>query len=108
MRNPELIIITAIVSAVLLGLQHYLVLPYWKAAARREMPLIVRYIGGVLSTSVPTCFLFIYWGSLTAADAITAIVCNTVLSGLSVVSFYALDWLFELISLWHDRRTAKP
>lgn len=104
MRDPWLILISGITAAMLLGLQHYAGLPYWQSAQRRPMPVLTRYIIGVLGLLTPVAVVYLAWGEMTAADALAALVGTVIVGGGAVLAFYGLDRLFAAISLRHDRK----
>jgi hypothetical protein len=80
----EQIVVTVIISALILGVQH------WGIAqvTRKQFHPLVNYILGVLAMVIPLGFLFWKWGSADELLAMTVVVCG---SGAAVASAYGLD-----------------
>lgn len=107
MRDLTAIFTAALFTALILGIQHYAILPYYRAGVRRDMPILMRYVIGVLAILAPSFVLFSVWGTLSANDAILALSLITAIGGLAVFCFYGLDHLFTQISLRRDKRQTR-
>jgi hypothetical protein len=83
-------LVAAVVSGVLLILEHYIGLPMYQQTYKKPMPVLVRYVLGVAAMNGSALMLFVTV-PLNGVQAAIALISITVISGLIVVGAYAFD-----------------
>lgn len=102
------ITVTCLISALLLLLQHYALLPYARHIARKELPTLTRYVLGVLALNGPLVILFAFLPQgLTPLIVNLAIIAVTTTGGLAVLAAYGLDIVVERLAQWYENEFLK-
>lgn len=96
--------LAGIAAALLLLLQHYAILPYVRHIWRRNMPIILRYVAGMLAVNGSLVMLF--WLEPSVEPA-TAVIWVTSCGGTAVMLAYVLDKVVEELAQRREERELK-
>lgn len=91
-------VVASAISAIILLLEHYALVPLWKKTLNQEMPPLARYVAGVLALYVPITWAYLSISQLDSGSAVTILWGVSVIGGATVFATYGFDRL----------RNAKP